>query len=122
MKLAIPTRDNCVDDHFGHCAYYSIYTIEDGAVVSQEQLEAPQGCGCKSNIASILKDMGVELMLAGNMGNGAKNKLEASDIKVIRGCSGVVGLVLAAYLAGKIEDSGEGCNHTHADGHECSHS
>ncbi len=117
MKIAIPTRDNVVDDHFGHCAYYSIYTIEDGKLLSQETLEAPKGCGCKSNIASILSEMGIELMLAGSMGDGAKNKLESSNIKVIRGCSGIVGMVLAAYLAGKISDSGEGCNHTHEDGH-----
>lgn len=120
MKLAIPTRENLVDDHFGHCAYYSIFEIEDGKLISQEKLEAPQGCGCKSNIASILKDMGIELMLAGSMGDGAKSKLEQSGISVIRGCSGLVSLTLAAYLAGKISDSGEGCSHTHEDGHECS--
>ncbi|MFR9603139.1 MAG: NifB/NifX family molybdenum-iron cluster-binding protein [Rikenellaceae bacterium] len=119
MKIAIPTRDNNVDNHFGHCAYYSIYEVEDGKVVSQERLEAPQGCGCKSNIASILKEMNVDLMLAGDMGMGAKNKLEQSGIDVIRGCSGMVGLVLAAYLAGRIQDSGVGCNHTHEDGHVC---
>ncbi|MFI3320428.1 MAG: NifB/NifX family molybdenum-iron cluster-binding protein [Rikenellaceae bacterium] len=119
MKIAIPTRDNVVDDHFGHCAYYSIFTVEGAQVLSQEKLEAPQGCGCKSNIATILADMGVELMLAGNMGDGAKKKLEASNIDVIRGCSGMVGMVLGAYLSGKISDSGEGCNHTHEDGHVC---
>ncbi|MFI3302404.1 MAG: NifB/NifX family molybdenum-iron cluster-binding protein [Rikenellaceae bacterium] len=119
MKIAIPTRNNVVDDHFGHCAYYSIFEVEDGKVLSQEKLEAPQGCGCKSNIASILKDMGVELMLAGNMGAGAKSKLEGAGLSVIRGCSGLVGLVLAGYIAGKIADSGEGCNHTHEDGHVC---
>ncbi len=119
MKIAIPTRDNNVDNHFGHCAYYSIFDVEDGKVVSQERLEAPQGCGCKSNIASILKEMNVELMLAGDMGMGAKQKLEASGINVIRGCSGMVGLVLAAYIAGRIQDSGIGCNHIHEDGHVC---
>ncbi len=119
MKIAIPTRDNCVDDHFGHCAYYSIYEIEQGKVISNETLESPKGCGCKSNIAVTLKGIGVELMIAGSMGDGAKNKLTESGIEVIRGCSGVVGLVLAAYLAGKLNDSGEGCNHTHEDGHVC---
>ena len=28
MKLiAIPTRDSMVDDHFGHCAYYTVVTL-----------------------------------------------------------------------------------------------
>ncbi len=119
MKIAIPTRDNQVDNHFGHCAYYSIFEVEGAKIVSQQKLEAPQGCGCKSNIASILSDMGIELMIAGDMGAGAKSKLEGSGIKVIRGCSGLVAMVLAGYLAGKVQDSGVGCAHLHEDGHVC---
>ena len=103
-----------VDNHFGHCAYYTIYTIEDNKVVGKETLPSPQGCGCKSNIAPVLHQMGVEIMLAGNMGEGAKNKLESHNIKVIRGCRGDIEMVVRAYLIGLIKDSGEGCSH-----HEC---
>ena len=35
MKIAVPTRDNMVDNHFGHCAYYTIYTIEDNKVTAK---------------------------------------------------------------------------------------
>ena len=67
MKIAIPTRANAVDDHFGHCEYYTIFTINDNKeIVAQETLEAPAGCGCKSNIAQTLSEMGVKVMLAGN--------------------------------------------------------
>ena len=73
MKLiAIPTRDGIVDDHFGHCAYYTVVTLdEQNQVVKQERLDSPEGCGCKSNIASVMQEMGITLMLAGNMGMGA---------------------------------------------------
>lgn len=27
MKIAIPTRDNVIDNHFGHCEYYTILTV-----------------------------------------------------------------------------------------------
>ena len=27
MKIAIPTKENMVDDHFGHCEYYTVLTI-----------------------------------------------------------------------------------------------
>ena len=67
-----------VDDHFGHCDHYTIYTIEDKTITATQTLPSPQGCGCKSNIASTLHDMGVEVMLAGNMGQGALNKLSAA--------------------------------------------
>lgn len=115
MKIAIPTRNGVVDDHFGHCAYYTIFTIgENKQIIRTETQDSPEGCGCKSNIASVLEAKGVELMLAGNMGEGAKNTLEAHHIRVIRGCSGQVEAVAAAWLRGEITDSGEACAH-----HEC---
>ncbi len=114
LKIAVPTRDGVVDDHFGHCAYYTVYTVVNQMIVGSETLPSPQGCGCKSNIASVLEDMGVKVMLAGNMGQGAKNVLERHNIAVIRGCSGPVDELVKNYLEGKVSDSGEGCGH-----HDC---
>ena len=75
-KIAIPTREDMVDDHFGHCAYYTVVTLDDeNQVQNSERLDSPEGCGCKSNIASGMQEMGITLMLAGNMGMGAYNKL-----------------------------------------------
>ena len=114
MKIAVPTRDGVIDDHFGHCAYYTIFDIEDNQIVATSRLESPQGCGCKSGIAADMEAMGISVMLAGNMGEGAKNKLESHNIKVVRGCRGNIEMVVRAYLIGLIKDSGEGCSH-----HEC---
>ncbi len=41
MKIAIPTRDGRIDDHFGHCDHYTIYTIENKTVISREELPSP---------------------------------------------------------------------------------
>lgn len=116
-KIAIPTRDEMVDDHFGHCAYYTIVTLDDqNQVINSERLASPEGCGCKSNIASIMQEMGISLMLAGNMGMGAYNKLNAHGISVIRGCHGKVEEVLNAYQQNLLTDSLEACDH-----HDCNH-
>lgn len=121
MKIAIPTRNEKIDDHFGHCEYYTIFTIDENKqIVCTETQASPEGCGCKSNIASVLEKKGVKLMLAGNMGEGAKNTLEAHHIQVIRGCSGLVGSVLDSWLKGEITDSGETCQY-HDEHPECSH-
>ena len=32
MKIAVPTSDGRVDDHFGHCAYYTIFDVIDGKI------------------------------------------------------------------------------------------
>jgi predicted Fe-Mo cluster-binding NifX family protein len=111
-KVAIPTRGEQVDDHFGHCEYYTIFTIENKSVINEEVMKSPEGCGCKSNIAPILAEFGVSLMLAGNMGMGALNVLNMSGIEVIRGCSGKVKDVITEYLKGEVLDSGLGC-HSH---------
>lgn len=120
MKIAIPTRENEVDDHFGHCEYYTVLTIgQDNRILSNEIIPSPQGCGCKSNIAGELEKMGVNVMLAGNMGQGALNVLTSHNIKVVRGCSGNIQNVVTDYLNGKITDSGIGCSsHEH---HGCHH-
>lgn len=114
MKIAVPTRDGRVDDHFGHCDHYTIFTIEERKVVARESLPSPEGCGCKSGIAAVLQQMGVNVMLAGNMGEGAKNVLQKHDIVVVRGCSGDIETLVQSYLLGFILDSGEGCDH-----HDC---
>lgn len=114
MKIAVPTRDGRVDNHFGHCEYYTVFEVIDGEVSSISRLASPEGCGCKSGIASVLKQMGVSVMLAGNMGQGARNVLEAQRIEVIRGCSGDVEKLVSEYLAGNVTDNGEVCNH-----HDC---
>ncbi len=114
MKIAVPTRNNSVDEHFGHCEYYTIFSVDDNKnVVEKEVIESPQGCGCKSNIAGILQQKGVKLLLAGNMGAGAMSKLNAFGIDVLRGCAGDVQVVTEDYLKGELKDSGESCEHHH---------
>ncbi len=135
MKLAVPTRNNQVDAHFGHCEFYTLFHIgEKGNIEKSETLASPQGCGCKSNIAAILKEKGVDVMLAGNMGEGALNVLNRHGISVYRGCSGDVQKVAEAYLEGLVVDSGIGCGQheqhhgkgnehhgQHSEGHRCNH-
>ena len=124
MKIAIPTRGTEVDDHFGHCEVYTIVTAdENGNMIRSENLPSPKGCGCKSDIASVLHQMGVSVMLAGNMGTGALNVLSGHGIQVYRGNSGDVHQLAEAYLMGQIHDSGQSCTqHSHHENdHVCKH-
>lgn len=117
MKIAIPTRDGQVDSHFGHCACYTVVEVDaQGQVVGSSTLASPEGCGCKSNIAAEMQQMGITLMLAGNIGQGAVNKLSLSGIEVVKGCSGDVDTLIANYLAGRIKDNPQVCDH-----HDCAH-
>lgn len=58
MKICCPTKDGRIDDHFGHCAYYTIFTVENGQITAEETMASPEGCGCKSGIAPVLAEKG----------------------------------------------------------------
>ncbi len=124
MKIAVPTKENNrIDDHFGHCEFYTLFTVSDNKeVVDVTTLESPQGCGCKSNIASTLAAMDVSVMLAGGIGDGAINKLASSNIQVVRNCQGDVRELVMNYLTGSLKDGGVTCaSHSHEEGHVCNH-
>ena len=112
MKIALPvTRENRIDDHFGHCEQYGVYTIsETNEIIDVQTIKSEQGCGCKSNIAGVLANQGVTMMLAGGIGGGAINVLNQWGIDVVRGCSGIAVDVVKEYVAGKLTDSGESCH------------
>jgi predicted Fe-Mo cluster-binding NifX family protein len=110
MKIALPSNGNKVDEHFGHCEYFTVFTVnERNEILSEEKVSSPAGCGCKSNIAGTLAQMGVRMMLAGNMGQGAVNVLNGCGIDVLRGCTGEVREVAEHWLAGNLKDSGIAC-------------
>lgn len=130
MKIAVPiTAENQIDGHFGHCESYGVFTISDKKEITGiKSVQSPQGCGCKSDIASVLASDGVTIMLAGGIGGGAINVLNNSGIDVIRGCSGDATEVVKLYLKGMVEDSGSSCHqheahhdHSRDHGHQCSH-
>jgi predicted Fe-Mo cluster-binding NifX family protein len=126
MKIAVPvTSDNNIDSHFGHCESYSVFTItENNEISDTKKVESPQGCGCKSDIASVLASDGVTVMLAGGIGAGAINVLNNSGIEVVRGCSGNALETVKLFLSGSVSDSGSSCHQHeahHREGHQCSH-
>jgi predicted Fe-Mo cluster-binding NifX family protein len=131
MKVAIPTYSGKVDDHFGHCEYFTVYTVNnEKEITNEESFASPNGCGCKSDIVEKLSNDGVKVMLAGNIGGGAVNKLSSHGIAVVRGCSGDIKNVLSEWLKGNIKDTGDLCqehehhhehNHNHQHRHEHGH-
>ena len=125
MKIAIPTSENMVDSHFGHCEMYTVITADEKSnIIKTEILPSPQGCGCKSNIAETFQNIGVTIMLAGGIGEGAINVLNSHGIEVVRGCSGNVTLLAENFLKGALVDSGVSCSqhdHHHGEDHTCNH-
>lgn len=128
MKIAVPTRNGQVDAHFGHCEQFTVYAAAaDHTIDAGEQLKAPAGCGCKSDIAAIMARMGVTHLVAGGMGEGAVHVMKAHGIEVVRGAAGSAREAAAAFAAGTLVDNGVACashehqGHGHGHGHGNGH-
>ena len=116
-KIALPSRDGQVDAHFGHCGYFTVLTIgPDKAIVGEETFAPPASCGCRSNLVEDLLAMGVSALIAGNMGQGAVDKLRKAGLTVVRGASGPVHAAARAWLDGQLVDQDELCH-----SHDCHH-
>ncbi|WP_075590739.1 NifB/NifX family molybdenum-iron cluster-binding protein [Labilibacter marinus] len=121
-KVALPSKGEMIDNHFGHCEKFTIYTLSaKNDVLDTSFYKAPESCGCKSDLASELAKEGVEVLLAGGIGQGAINKLKASQIDVFMGFSGETKAVLEQWLKGDKGTSDICPPHDHEGGQECNH-
>jgi predicted DNA-binding protein (UPF0251 family)/predicted Fe-Mo cluster-binding NifX family protein len=126
MKIAVPSRDGLVDEHFGHCKEFSIFKVEGKTLLPEATIASSESCGCKSGVAGELAAAGVTHVVAGNMGEGAVRVLSSHGLTVLRGASGDARAAAQALANGELVDSGVGCaahgaaGHGQA-GHECSH-
>jgi predicted Fe-Mo cluster-binding NifX family protein len=120
MKIAVPSRNGLVDEHFGHCKEFLVYRVEGQGLVEEKVIPSPEECGCKSGVAADLAREGVTHLVAGNMGEGAVRVLASHGISVIRGASGSARAAAEGFLAGAVKDSGVECA-GHGDDHECGH-
>lgn len=93
-----------VDDHFGHCEYFSIVELNDKKeIIAEYNLESSENCGCKTNLAEELALQGVSILLAGGIGQGAINKLKAQNIKVLAGFKGTITEAVASWKNNKYQ-------------------
>ena len=86
-------------------------------------------------LAGFLRDHGVDALICGGIGGGARNALAQAGIQLYPGASGDADSQVEALLAGRLvydpdtvcahHDHGEGhdCghHHGHGEGHECRH-
>ena len=71
MKIAVPSRNGEVDSHFGHCEYFTVFSLnEHGQICAEETLTPPAGCGCKSNLVSSLAELGCKRHAGRKYGSG----------------------------------------------------
>jgi|AntRauTorckE6833_2_1112554.scaffolds.fasta_scaffold00423_11 predicted Fe-Mo cluster-binding NifX family protein len=115
-RIAVPTNQGQVAQHFGRCPEYTILEVKDCEIINTEVIENP---GHKPNfLPNYLSDLNVDIVLAGGMGQKAFNLFQQNNIEVVTGASGLVKDSVNAYLNNELDTDNELCNHSdHDHGH-----
>ena len=119
MKIAVTYENGEVFQHFGHTSQFKMYDAEDGKVISSEILDTNgQGHGA---LAGFLLGGGVDVLICGGIGGGARVALAQIGITLYPGVSGSADEAVNALLAGSLDYNPDTVcsHHHHEDGHTC---
>ena len=124
MKIAVTHENGTVFQHFGHTESFKVYEVIDSEVKSM-RVVATNGSG-HGALAGFLKDLGVDTLICGGIGGGAKTALSDAGITVYPGVKGGCDKAVLDFVMGKLNyDPDTLCSHhdhEHGD-HDCgSHS
>lgn len=110
MKIAVTYENGQVFQHFGHTEQFKVYNVEDGKIVSTEVVDTNgQGHGA---LAGFLFGGGVDVLICGGIGGGARNALAEAGIELYPGAMGDADAQVESFLAGKlVYDPNTTCNH-----------
>ena len=116
MKIAVTYENGQVFQHFGHTEQFKLYEVEDGRVVSSQVVDT-NGNG-HGALAGFLREYGVDALICGGIGGGARNALAQAGIQLYPGASGGADAQVEALLAGRLSyDPDTVCaHHDHGEG------
>ncbi len=101
MKIAVPTKENeQIADQFENFEFYTIFYIsDDNEIMAETILETPNDSDCEFQVASDLAEMGVNIMLVGQINDLLSRELASHKIHLICNCEGNVYELVEKYLA-----------------------
>lgn len=86
MKIAVPYENGMIFQHFGRTEAFKLYEAQEGRILSSAVVET-QGVG-HGALAGMLRELGVEALICGGVGMGARQALEAAGIALYGGVTG----------------------------------
>ena len=117
-KIAVTYDNGQVFQHFGHAEQFKLYDIASGQIASAAVMDT-NGSGHGAR-AGFLLAAGVDTLICGGIGAGARQALDAAGIRIYGGVSGDADAAVTALLSGKLAfDANAACQHHHAEGGAC---
>ncbi|NVN90783.1 MAG: ATPase [Desulfuromonadales bacterium] len=112
MKIAIPLADGKLTMHFGHCASFALIDVnlaEKTILNRSDVIPPPHEPGL---LPPWLAERGVNMIIAGGMGQRAQGLFAAQDIQVFVGAPADTPEALVGYyLSGTLQTGTNACDH-----------
>lgn len=117
MKIALPL--SATDEfagHYGQARKFEVFNVDQAQQrVSRRLIVVPQASR-PCQWPRLLRAAGVDLMLVGNIGAGARRQMADEQVRLLAGVpSADPDAIVAAWLAGTLTSGHNACDH--ADGH-----
>ena len=96
MRVAIPTKNGRIDQHYSRATEFTVYEVEIELVQKKEII--PLG---KMSVADFLTEQGINAVICGNIRSTARNILRMKRIELTYGVAGEVDDVMIRYLSGE---------------------
>ncbi len=110
IRIVFPTNDKkTVEEHFGHCKQFAIFTVKNKEILGTEYLDAPPHQ--PGLLPKFLGEQNTSVIITGGMGQRAIDLFKAQDVEVILGARGKIEDNLNEYLSGELYSSGAPCVH-----------
>jgi predicted Fe-Mo cluster-binding NifX family protein len=107
-RIAVAIENNgspegTVSAHFGRCPVYAVWCIEQGVPVKQEVVSNPYFQEhTPGAVPGFIRNLDVNVMIAGGMGPKAISMFTQMGIEVITGVAGHPEKVVSAYSRGEL--------------------
>ncbi|MDD5230943.1 MAG: NifB/NifX family molybdenum-iron cluster-binding protein [Candidatus Marinimicrobia bacterium] len=112
MKIAIPLANGKLAMHFGHCERFALIDVDADTkkiIKSDEVTPPPHEPGL---LPKWLAEHGVNLIIAGGMGQRALMLFAENNIQVIVGaCAETPEKLIGDYFSGALQLTGNVCDH-----------
>ena len=112
LVVAIPVAGGQLCMHFGHCEQFALLDVDTAAneILGTRHLAPPPHE--PGALPRWLHEQGVNLIIAGGMGQRAQNIFTEQNIQVIVGVpAGPPESIVRAYLDGKLQPGDNLCDH-----------
>ncbi|MFO1392743.1 MAG: NifB/NifX family molybdenum-iron cluster-binding protein [Steroidobacteraceae bacterium] len=126
MKIAVTSQNRRdITEHAGRCRNFWVYDVDDGIILDSTLVELPKESSYHDSSPHAPHPLdGVEVLIAGGMGEGLRTRLAHRGIEALVTTERDPERAVKAWLAGCLplgatHAHSHGVDHVHDDGHSC---